>query len=214
MRFLFLLFLSLVLTSATYGEEREHSSIHKIELAKKQLLANLAPLLPGALTETGMGSEEASAFCKERQFRHILVEGGVAQTEYNYQQAQEILSSLPQQCRNEFMRLTYQWAGPSSLWRDEIAQKLGLTQEQRDKVQTVYLDFEEQLAPVNRADFRYDMSHEEKLQYDRRTQEIEHKRDNALLAILSQSQFDAWKVLIGKPSKALQEFRDYCARYN
>jgi hypothetical protein len=181
----------------------------QIEYAKKDLLAKLAPLLPNVLIEIGMEQDQAIKICEKYQ-SFTRVEGHYAQIDYNLEQAQKILSDLPPQFRSEFMRLTYQWVGPSSLLRDEVSEKLLLSRDQRSNVQTVYLDYAEQLAPANRPDFHYKVSTEEEYKYHRRTLEIENKRDIDLLSILTPQQRFAWDNLLGTPSKALANFRDYC----
>lgn len=135
------------------------------------------------------------------------------QIDHDYARATEILAALPEGVRKKFLRLSYQWTGPSSLWRDEVAETLALSPDQKSRVGEILVDFLEKVAPANRTDFSYGMTPSQKTSYRARTIEIETERDRRLLDILTPDQRQAWQKLIGSPSKALQDFRDYCAAH-
>jgi hypothetical protein len=202
--------------ASAYSDEGRRFRIQSEEdltIARKSVLRELAPLLPDVLREAGMRDDQASALCE--RFQNVtIVCGGNAQMEHDYARANEILAALPEKARRKFLRLSYQWTGPSSLWRDEVASALSLEPDQQRQIGEILVDFIERLAPANRPDFSYEMTAEQDAAYGRRTAEIEAERDRRLLEVLSPAQRKAWQELIGPKSKALQDFRDYCAKYN
>lgn len=209
MRAIQILLLYLSLTVAACAGDRKYvidSPEEKI-IAKKALLAQLAPLV--VLREIGMPAEDATLF-SDTYMNGAMVEGHEEQVDYNYRHAQRVLTALPAQYSNEFMRLTYQWVGPSALLREEVADAVDLTQEQQRKVQEVYYEFSERIVPANRPDFSYQMTPEERRAYNTRSQQIKNDGDRELLDVLTPDQITKWKELLGAPSPALKEFRDYC----
>ena len=203
------------LASASSGEGRKYRIQSEAELAtaRKAVLSELAPLLSGVLEEAGLPEKQVTDLC-ERFGNQTIVCGGDAQIEYNYARATEILAALPKDVHQKFLRLSYQWTGPSCLWRDEVVAALALEPAQQRQVEAIVIDYLEQLAPANRSDFSYDATAAQNAAYGRRTVEIEEERDRHLLDILTPAQRQAWQDLIGPPSKALRDFRDYCAKYN
>ena len=205
-----LLCLSFIAT--TYAVDRKYviDSQQEKETTKKALLAQLAPLI--VLREIGMPAEDASLF-SDAYMNGAMVEGHEAQVDYNYRHAQRVLAALPSQYSNEFMRLTYQWVGPSALLRDEVADAVDLTLEQKRKVQEVFFEYSERIVPANRSDFSYQMTPEERRAYNTRSQQIVNDGDRELLNVLTPDQITKWKELLGAPSPALEEFRNYCDKY-
>ena len=212
MRAIQILLLCLSLTVAAYAGDRKYviDSQREKETVKKALLATLAPLT--VLREIGMPVTEATLFMRAH-INGAMVEGHEAQVDYNYRHAQRVLADLPSQYSNEFMRLTYQWVGPSALLREEVANAVDLTLEQKRKVQEVYFEFSERIVPANRSDFSYQMTPEERRAYNTMSQKIKNDGDRELLDVLTPDQITKWKELLGAPSPALEEFRDYCDKY-
>ena len=206
-----ILLLCLSLTFATYADDRKYSIISEKDRdsVQKALLADIAPLLPQVMIEIGMPREEVADFCNEHQIQPAMLISRDAQIEYNYQQAQRVLAAIPPQYVDNFNRLTYQWAGPISLLRTEVALALALTPDQQEKVKSVCYDYYERLAPANRSDFSYQMTKEERAKYNEVTRQIESQRDLALLALLTPDQLNIWKLIIGETSAALANFREY-----
>lgn len=181
--------------------------------ARKMVHSQLTPMLPSVLREAGLSDDEARDFTK-RFGNSVMVNTQRGQIEHDHARATEILTDLPEDVRRKYLRLVYQWTGPSTLWREEVAAALALTPDQSRQVAAVVIDFLEQSAPANRPDFSYEMTAAQDSAYRRRTAEIESERDRRLLAILNPGQREAWRELLGPPSKALQDFRDYCAEFN
>ena len=209
MRAIQILLLCLSLTTATYAGDRKYviDSLKEKIIVKKALLSQLAPLI--VLREIGMPAEDATLF-SDAYRNAAMVEGHEAQVDYNYRHAQRVLADLPSQYSNEFMRLTYQWVGPSALLREEVADAVELTLEQKKKVQEVFFEYSERIVPANRSDFSYQMTPEERRAYNTRSQQIINDGDRELLDVLTPDQITKWKELLGAPSPALKEFRDYC----
>lgn len=204
-----------LLASGFCGEARPYRIESEVDVAyaRKMVHARLAPMLPRVLSEAGLPDGEASDFTT-RFGNPVMVNTQVGQIDYDFTKATELLAALPKNVREKFLRLSYQWTGPSTLWRDEVAAALALTPDQSRQVAAIVTDSLEQLAPINRPDFSYGMTAEQDSAYRRRTAEIEAERDRRLLGVLSSRQQQAWLELIGPPSKALQNFRDYCAEFN
>lgn len=188
-------------------------SAEELAYARKSVLSQLAPLLPDVLQEAGMPADRATAFC-ERFQNQAMVNTQHGQIDFDSARAAEILAALPEGVRQKFLALTYQWTGPSSLWRDEVADVLVLKPEQQHRVGEIMVGFLVRVAPANRPDFSYGMTPGQFAAYARRTAEIEAGRDRELLALLTSGQRKSWDDLIGPPSAALRKFRDYCAAHN
>jgi len=206
MRAIQILLLCISLTVAADAGDRKYAidSQKEMETIKKALLAQLAPLI--VLREMGMPIEDATRFMRDH-INGAMVEGHEAQIDYNYRHAQRVLADLPTQYSNAFMRLTYQWVGPSSLLRKEVAQEIDLTLEQKKNVQSVYFDYVERMAPANRSDFSYQMTPDERGAYHERTKQIHSDRDRALLDVLTPNQLEIWNSMVGENSPALESFR-------
>ncbi len=139
----------------------------------------------------------------------VLVEGGEAQIDWDYAEAQKFLASLRPDIRSRFLSLTYQWVGPSVLWLPEVAQQVGLSEKQKKQIQAVYLGYLKKYRPWP-AIPPTGMIDRQKPQYDGRSQLPDIKRDDSLLRILTKDQLRRWRELSGAPSEALADFRRYC----
>ena len=213
----YLVVFSLTCCALCYAEDKQKSaeSSDAIEYALKALRSQLAPLLPGVLIEAGMVDDDAMAFSEKWQSRFgRLVDSGYAQIEWDLKLANEILSDLPIDIRKQYLVLSYQWVGPSAILRDEVAACLKITQRQKEQIQNIYIDFYERLAPKNRSDFSYSMNSSEKKRYIVVTQNLCLDRDKKMLDILEATQKAAWIKLLGSPSDALKQYRQYCDKYN
>lgn len=209
MREITILLLCISLTATAYADGRKYKidNQQEKETTKKALLAQLAPLI--ILREIGMPHEEAKLFF-ETYHNSAMIEGHKAQVDYNYRHAQQVLAALPSQYRDEFMRLTYQWVGPSALLREEVAETVGLTLEQKKKLQEVFFEFSERFVPANRSDFSCQMTPEDRRDYRIRSKEIRNDGDRELLGVLTPDQVDKWDQLLGAPSPSLEWFRNSC----
>lgn len=213
----FLVAASMACCALCNANEKHYSveSSHDIEFAIKALKRQIAPLLITVLIEAGMSDPDATAFSEKWQSRSgRLVEGGDAQIEWDLKLANEILSDLPIDIRKQYLVLSYQWVGPSAILRDEVAACLKISQRQKEQIQNIYIDFYERLAPKNRSDFSYSMNSTEKKSYIVVTQNLCLYRDKKMLDILNATQKAAWNKLLGSPSDALKQYRQYCEKYN
>jgi hypothetical protein len=197
-----------------FGEDArayQLESAEDVAYARKQILSQLAPLLPSVLQESGVPESQIGPLCQRFENKG-MVNTHRGQIDHDYARAAEILSALPEEVREKFLRLSCQWVGPSALWRDEVAARLVLEPDQMRRIGEVQVEFLERLAPANRPDFSYGMTDAEEKAFRRRTTEIELERDQSLLEILTPIQRQGWQDWIGPESKALREFREYCAR--
>lgn len=187
-----------------------YNTPQRVRIARLRVMGEQVPPLFDVLRECGMSDAEILAWNKARGPVEVIVEGWEAQAESDAAEAEALLASLPVKARARFLRLTYQWVGPIALWRDEVARQLGLTPDQRRKVQRLCIDGAERLAPANRSDGCGSVSEdpEGNAAYNRFTEQICRSRDTALLGVLTPEQRKAWRRLLGKPSGALQQIRE------
>ncbi len=109
-------------------------------------------------------------------------------------EAQELLDAIlePEQ-KTRLEQIELQLQGPRALLRRDIAEKLGLTEEQQSKIREIF----ESLRP----DFRRirEMSPEQRREFFRSMRERAEKARQEALAVLTPEQKEKWEKMLGAP---------------
>jgi Spy/CpxP family protein refolding chaperone len=115
-------------------------------------------------------------------------------------QTKTVASILDQTQMKRFRQLELQRMGASALMRPSVAKELGLTSEQKSKMQEVQAQQREQMRDLFQGGFQQ-MSPEERQQAMQKIRENQEKANAAMLNVLTPQQKTKWAEMTGKPFK-------------
>lgn len=110
------------------------------------------------------------------------------------QEAQELLDAIlePNQ-KTRLEQIELQLQGPRALLRRDVAEKLGLTEEQRSKIREIFESLRPDFSRIR------EMSPEERRQFFQSMRERAEKAQQEALAVLTPEQKEKWEKMLGAP---------------